>query len=210
MICKCDSVVLRKKKFSDFELADPTTKEEADKIFLAGYVVDDEGEKQNVRVLASSFINAKFGVVVPTLDDTDATKNVTVVSDTFEEKPVKVAMINYESNVEFIQINNISPEMYATIDGKEYLLIKLSSNVPLGTVFRIYLPNFPFDKGVLLFPSSDTPITDDTPVEVLYNPTVEGHSEIDFYFGLIQLADTEKEEMSLKSRVLSVLNIKVE
>lgn len=210
MICKCDAVTLRRKKFSDFELVDPTTKEEADKIFLAGYVVDDEGEKENVRVLASSFINATFGVVVPTLDDTNPTTNVTVVDDTFEESPVKVAIINYKSNVEFVQINQIAPEMFATIDGKDYLLLKLSSNVPLGTVFRIYIPNFPFDKGILLFPSSDVEISKDTPVEILYNPTVEGHSEIDFYFSLIQLADTEKEELALKSKVLSVLNVKVE
>ena len=210
MICNCDAVTLRRKKFSDFELVDPTTKEEADKIFLAGYVVDDQGEKQNVRLFASSFFNAKFGIVIPELNSIDEYECVTVVGDTYNNKSVKVTTINYENNVEFIQINKIANNMFTTIDDKECALIKLSGNVPLGTVFRIYLPNFPFDKGILLFPSADSSITKDTPVEVLYNPVYEDLSGVDFYFSLIQLADTEKESLSLKTKVLDVLNVKAD
>lgn len=210
MICKCDSVTLRRKKFSDFELVDPTTKEEANKIFLAGYVEGDDGERKNVKLYASSFINLKLGDVVTELDDEKQYDNLSVITDTYQESDIKLVSINYQGDVDFLQISKISDNLFSTIDGKKYLCIKLSANMPLGTVFRIYIPNFPVEKGVIIFPSADLTTADDTPIEVFYRPQEEEATPIDLYFTLIQLADTEKQEVSLKTKIIDVMNIKTD
>lgn len=210
MICKCDSVTLRRKKFSDFELVDPSTKEEADKIFLAGYIQDEEGEKKNVKLFASSFFNAKLGDVIPELNASDQYNNIVVFPDTYNDEPINLATLNYKWDVDFLQINKVSDDMFSIVEGREVLCLKLSPNMPLGTVFRIYIPDFPNGKGVILFPSTNLSASDDEYVEVFFDEREEFDAKIDLYFTLIQLADTSKEEVVLKTKVVDVLNIKAD
>ena len=211
MICDCDSVTLRRKKFSDFEVFNPF-KEEANNFYIAGYIEMVDGEKKNVQIPSNLFIKDKTGDVILALDPDKEYDNFSVANGTYNGKEVKVVTINYLGDIDFLQLNTIDPGMFSEIDGKEYLCIKLSPKTPLGFTFRIYLPNFPFDKGIMLFPHSNYTINSDTPVEVFYNEQ-EGEEEQtanDFYITLIHLADpkaVDSEEVVLKTKVIRVLNI---
>lgn len=205
MISKCDAVTLRRKKFSDFEIANPLTKEEAEKIYLAGYMEDENGEKINVKLYSTAFINIKQGDSVGELTKNGIYNNLTILPETYDGSEVIITTVEYDPSVDFLQISKIANGMFSTINDKKYFCIKLSSDMPLGTVFRIYLPNFPLDKGVMLFPNPKTTIAKNTPVEVLYNEQDEDVEPIDFYITLIQTAD---EDGKPKAKVISVLNIR--
>ena len=203
MLCKCDAVTLRRKKFSDFELFNPET-DEAENFYIAGYIEGVDGEKKNVKL--------KTGDVISNLDPDKTYDSVSLINGSYQGKEVKVVTINYMEGLDFLQINTINPGMFSEVDGKEYLCIKLSPKTPLGYTFRIYLPNFPFDKGILLFPRTNYTTNSDTPIEVFYNEKedAESQTENDFYFSMIHLADPKSstsEDIVLKTKIIRVLNI---
>lgn len=216
MLSKCDAVVLRRKRFSDFEIVDPTIKEDADQIYIAGYYETAEGEKKNVKLSSTLLFKNKVGEAIPALAKDTEHGVVTLSEEEYNEEPVNLVTVNYASEVDFLQVNNISEDMYSEIAGKKYLCFKLSEKTPLGYCYRIYLPNFPFEHGVLLFPNTAVPISEDEPVEVFYNVKEDENdtqTANDFYFTLIHLADPKsigEEELTMKTKVIRVLNIESE
>lgn len=213
MLSKCDSVTIRRKKFSDFEELDPTLKNDADKIYLAGYLESADGEKVNVKFPSTIFFNNKFGDVITDLDSFQGYDGVTVQKELYQSKPINVAHIKYRSAVDFLQVNTIQNNMFSEVEGRKYLCIKFAEDMPIGSTYRIYLPNFPFEHGVLLFPTAKLSIAEDNPVEVFYNVKEDEYdtqSANDFYFTMIHLADPKTsagDEIVLKTKVVRVLNI---
>lgn len=213
MIQKCGTTTLTKKRFSEFELVDPSTKEDAERLYLAGYMEDEEGKKRNVKMHAAAFLNIKLGDNVPEVNPGDTNNAFSVIPDVYLGHQAQILTINYQSSVDFLQINKVADSMWTTIEGRQYLCIKMSPNYPLGGVFRLYFPNFPFDRGVALFPKSNTAIGVDEPVEVFYcqkEKDQEKYTQFDFYVTLIQLADPTTsggEEIIYKTKVISVMNI---
>lgn len=206
-ISRCNEIVISRKKFSDFALYDPTTREDCKNLFLAGYIEDELGQKQNVKLKAMSFINSSLGDVIGSLDPDSTNDLITIVNHKINEQLVRIATVNYD-NTNFVQINNVNDTLFYNFDGKEYFCIRLSDNIPLGTVIRFYLPNFPKNKGVILFPTSDNKEYK----EVFFN---DDYSELtalqsDYYFTIIQLADPKDKEgtnITTRAKVIEVNNI---
>lgn len=206
-ISRCNEIVISRKKFSDFSLYDPTDREDFENLFLAGYIEDEIGQKQNVKLKAMSFVNASLGDVIGSLDPDKPNDLITLVNHKMNGQLVRVATINY-NNTNFVQINNVNNTLFYDFNGKEYFCIRLSNNVPLGTVIRLYLPNFPKNKGVLLFPTNDN----DEYKEVFFN---DDYSEVtalqsDYYFTIIQLADPKDVAgtiVTTRAKVIEVNNI---
>lgn len=208
-ISRCSEIVISRKKFSDFDLIDPTTKEECENLYLAGYTEDENGHRENVKLKAISFINASLGSVIGNLDPDKPNDIISISNERVDGKVIRVANINY-SNTNFVQINKVDESLFYNFNGTEYLCIRLSANTPLGTVIKMYLPNFPQNKGVLLFPSSSLLAAEDTPKEVFYNDEVVAQIASDYYFTLIQLADPQDvsaTNIQTKTKVIEVNNI---
>lgn len=213
MLSKCDSVTLRRKKFSDFEEVDPTLKNDADKIYLAGYLESVDGERVNVKLPSTLFFKNKFGDVITDLDSFQGYDDVVVKKELYQEKLINVAHIKYNSSVDFLQVNKIQDNMFNEIEGRKYLCVKFAADMPIGSTYRIYLPNFPFERGVLLFPTAQASVAEDNPIEVFYNVQdgeFDTQNANDFYFTMIHLADPKTssgEDIVLKTKVIRVLNI---
>lgn len=213
MIQKCATTTLTKKRFSEFELINPSTREEAERLFLAGYMEDEDGKKRNVKMHAGAFLNIKMGDVVPEVKPGDHNNAYSVIPEVFGTTTVQLMTINFQSDIDFLQINKINDEMWSYIEGRYYLAIKLSANYPIGGVFRLYFPNFPFNRGVCLFPRSDKMIDEDEPMEVFFclqQKQQEIPANFDFYATMLQLADPstpEGEDIQLKTKVINVMNI---
>ena len=216
MICKCDALTLRRKRFSDFELVDPQAKIDGDQIYIAGYYETSEGEKKNIKMSSSVLFHERVGNSIPALTPTTKHDAVTITDDFYDETVIKLITINYMQEVDFLQINKISPSLYTEIEGKKYLCIKQSDKTPIGYTYRIYLPNFPFDYGVLLFPYSSKDCAHNTPIEIFYNEKEDDDDTTeanDFYFTLLHIADPKSfddEEPLLKTKIIRVLNIESE
>lgn len=135
MISKCSTVVLSKSKFSEFEpLYDGA---DLDKVFLAGYTFDDEGNAYNVKVQASAILNSKGPNIINKLYDFDSPQEkykwVTVNSK-------NVCEFNTVDFGSYIEIKEIDSTVYnACEDGVLY--IKHSPNMTPGTILNIYIRN---------------------------------------------------------------------
>lgn len=213
MIQKCSTTTVSKKRFSEFELVNPSTASEAEGLYLAGYMEDSEGKKKNVKMHALSFLNVKMGDMVGEVHPGDSTNAYSVLTDTYNGLTAHVLCVNYQSAIDFLQVNKISDDMWTIIEGREYLCIKLSTNYPIGGVFRMYFPNFPFNKGVALFPKSSASLNEDEPVEVFYctqDTEEESNNLFDFYVTMLQLADPttiDSSEILQKTKIINVMNI---
>lgn len=207
-ISRCQEIVISRKKFSEFDYYAPVSKEDCDNLFLAGYTEDEHGNKQNVKLRASTFINATIGETIDGLDQNTKTDLITFINDKVDNKNIRVAYVNND-NIKFIQINNISDSLFSLIDGKEYFVIRISENMPLGTVLRFYLPNFKKGKGVMLLPTSGT-----SEKSVIFYNDVDSPISVaasDYYFTIIQLADPNVDGGTTKrSKVIEVNNITTE
>ena len=212
MLTKCDAVVLRRKKFSDFELIDPSLLDDTDQIYMTGYLETAEGEKKNIRLPSSLFFKDKYSSVITTLDSTQVYEDVKIKKKVYGESKINVAEIEYNVSNDFLQINHTAQNMFMDFDGKKYLCLRLSENTPIGHVHRFYFPNFPLNHGVIIFPKSEIEVSEDEPIEVFFNEQIEGDSQEanDFYFTVIHIADPKSigaEEVVLKTKVIGVLNI---
>ena len=206
-ISRCNEIVISRKKFSEFEYYVPMTKEDTENLYLAGYIEDKLGNKQNVKLKASSFVNASLGDVIGSLDPDKPSESgglITVVNEKVEGNTVRVATINY-NNTNFIQINDIDDTMFSVYGTKDYFFIRLSENMPLGTVMRFYLPNFKKNKGVMLLPTSDNVELK----EIFFNDDFGGvtQAQSDYYFTIIQLADPIGGKITTRAKVIEVNNI---
>lgn len=206
-ISRCNEIVISRKKFSDFDLYDPSTKEDCKNLFLAGYIEDELGQKQNVKLKAMSFINASLGEVIGTLDPNKPNSLVSLVKHNINGRSVRIATVNYD-NTNFVQINNIDDTLFYNFNGKDYFCIRLSDNIPLGTVIRLYLPNFSKNKGIMLFPTNDN----EEHNEVFFNDDYGDLTDLqsDYYLTIIQLADPKDKAATVvttRAKVIEVNNI---
>lgn len=208
-ISRCSEIVISRKKFSDFDLIDPVTKEDTENLFIAGYTEDATGHKENVKIKASTFINARPGAVITSIDTNTPNDLISFVYERVDGDLITISNINY-SNTNFIQINKLDNSLFSRYNGKDYFCIRLSPNTSLGSVVRMYLPNFPQDKGILLFPTSSLNAASDKPKEILFNDGVISQKDSDYYFTLIQLADPQNVDgtgIQNKTKVIEVINI---
>lgn len=210
-ISKCDEIVLARKRFSDFTLLDPVAEEELEGIYLAGYSIDQFGYRDNVKIKASTFFNKSvIGTAIGTLTESGS-DSVSVENEATRDGN-KVKIINIESDTSnFIQINNIDSNLFSTYgeDDKKYASFRLSGDITFGTVIRFYLPNFPRNRGIMLWPTPDSAAAVDKPVEVFFND-LDDRLKSDFYFTVIQLADPENvsgSKIKTKTKVIEVNNI---
>lgn len=206
-ISRCNEIVIARKKFSEFEYYSPMTKEDTENLYLAGYIEDELGNKQNVKLKASTFINSSLGNVIGSLNPdrpADSGELITIVNEKVQGKTVRVTTINYD-NTNFVQINDIDDTMFSIHENKDYLFIRLSENMPLGTVIRFYLPNFKKNKGVMLLPTS----SGEEVKEIFFNDDFGGvtQAQSDYYFTIIQLADPVGGKVTTRSKVIEVNNI---
>lgn len=203
---KCRELVISRKRFSDFSLYDPATKEECENLYLAGYIEDEDGERENVKLKAASFINTSFADVIGTLSPGSKYDSITIKeSQVTNQGKVTIANINY-NNTNFIQINKIQNSLFSIINGKKYFCIRLSQNTPVGTVIKFYLPNFEKNAGIMLFQKADNTEY----IEVFYNDNDLAQVDCDYYFTLIQLADPQDTEGTFivpKTKIIEVNNI---
>lgn len=213
MISKCDSVVLRHKKFSDFDIFDPLLNDGNNQIYVAGYIEEADGERRNIKIPSSLFFKtAKDNGVIGTLDTAEKYEDIFYRKEEYNDQVIKVWYIKYNI-YDFLQINNINESAFSNIDGKKYLCIKLDSDVPVGFVYRFYFPNFQFDRGLLLFPTTKADVAHDTPIEVFFNKKEDDddtRDANDFYTHLIQLGDPKiigSEAITTRTKVIGVLNI---
>lgn len=211
MISRCNEIVISRKKFSEFDLYDPTTQEECAGLYLAGYIEDEFGNKQNVKLKASSFINASMGATITDLNPDILSDIVSVDNEVLNSRNISVTTINY-TDTNFIQINKISDKLFSKVRDKNYFCLRLSPNIPVGTVIRLYLPNFKKDAGLMIFPYVHKLPSDDNSREVFYNNTYNelSQEESDYYITIIQLADpqnTSGTDIQYMSKVIEVNNI---
>lgn len=208
-ISKCKELVISRKRFSDFKLFDPTSKEETENVFLAGYIEDENGDRENVKMKAKTFLDKSVtSTAIGTLDENASYDDIAVITEKKDDKNIKV--INIDSDAaNFIQINAFKNNLFSDYDGKSYVSFRLSENIPFGTVIRFYLPNFASNKGVMIWPTPNLSIKEDTPVEVFFNE-IEPQIASDFYFTVIQLADPQNvgnSKIVTKTKVIEVNNI---
>lgn len=211
MISYCKSIVTTRKKFSDFEFFDAQNSDELDNVYIAGYKENEDGSRENVRIKASAVVNMQKGVVIGDLTSAVDNPAVSVVTESLNFNSVKIIVIN-NTDANFIQINNIADEFYTEVDGKQYAFIRLSNNTPWGKVMKLYLPNFPINKGVMLLPTTSATIEEDEPKQIFFNKWFNDdiQENYDYFTTLLQLADPQYVSGNVivnKTKVVECLNI---
>lgn len=210
-ISKCDEIVITRKRFSDFTLLDPVLDEDIKNVYLAGYSIDENGHRENVKIKAATFLNKNVvGTAIGTLDEDGADGVLIDNEQTSTGENVKTVTIESDT-ANFIQINKIDKELFTKYgdENKKYVFFRLSDEITFGTVIRFYLPNFPRNKGVMIWPTPSLSAKKDIPVEVFFND-VDDRLASDFYFTLIQLADPQNvngTNIATKTKVIEVNNI---
>lgn len=207
-ISKCKELIVSRKRFSDFTLFDPVAKDDIENIFLAGYIEQEDGGRENIKIKASTFVDkSTLGTAVGTLKWHEKHNDF---SFKYENSKKIVELDSTVAN--FIQINKLDSSLFNTIDGKKYVILRLSDEITFGTVLRFYFPNFPTDCGVKLCQTPAATATDADLVEVFFNDVPEQMAS-DFYFTVIQLADPfdiDGKIITNKTKVIEVNNITTE
>lgn len=190
MISYCKSITTTRKKFSDFEFLDATSSEDLDSVYLAGYKENKDGTRENIRIRASAVVNTQLGTIIGTLDEKVDEKGLQVVTEKLNFDKKKILVIN-NSDTSFYQLNKISPSLFSRWKGMDVLFIRFSDDTPWGKVTKLYLPNFPFNKGLALLPSTGLDISQQTPKLVFFNHFIgeDVQEDYDYYTTFIQLAD---------------------
>lgn len=133
MISNCSKVVLTRKKFSDFD--EGSVGDEG--LYLVGFQEVD-GELVNVKVPASEIIEeraASQSSIVPSISKYGCNEGV-------EFCPCFGGFIIDTDKVgRYIQINNVEADAWITREN-EHQLNFVFSHLPLGSIAKLYLPNF--------------------------------------------------------------------
>lgn len=144
MISKCSTVILKKRKFSEFEDGDLNDKS----LFVVGYQ-DIDGERENVKISVADLLDRRNGDRICVVDLLDSTCPHPVEGSPYsvEYCPcAKCFVFNVEETGNYIQINNINDadwnERSVNGETKEYFINIAFSNAPIGSIVKLYLPNF--------------------------------------------------------------------
>lgn len=206
MISFCESVSLSREKFSDFDTIAPT--QDIKKVYLAGYLINEEGEKENVQIPAGYFLNSNPDDTVSDLKPDTETPLMTILDRVYRDQKIKLIRFNYVPGISFFQFNHIDEELYSKVNNNKYFCIRMPVDAPLGQEYKIYFANVPAEHGLLLFPSMNVPIKDDKPIEVFMNK--DGVSNNDYLVHVINLLDPKKDDGSKKTKLLSIHNMETD
>ena len=206
----CNNVRISRKAFHDFDLLDVSQEDALKDLYLAGYIERD-GVRKNVKIKASNVVTESTGEYVNSLTPSTQGEVVSVSSEKFDGNYVPVVAINNTTS-NFIQFNNIAPELFVTYNDKEYLVLKFSDGTPIGKTTKMYFPNFPLNKGVCIVPKTANSLSEANIKEVFFNEQFDDieQNDCDYFASFIQLVDPESfasENVSNKTKVIDVLNI---
>lgn len=133
MISNCSKVVLTRKKFSDFDEASASD----EGMYLVGFREID-GELVNVRVPIDEILKEREesqSSIIPSISKYGCNEGIQFC-------PCFGGFIIDTDKVgRYIQINNVEADAWITRDG-EHQLNFVFSHLPLGSIAKLYLPNF--------------------------------------------------------------------
>lgn len=149
MISKCSTVILNKRKFSEFEDGDLNDKS----LYIVGYQ-DIDGERVNVKINISDLLDKRNGDQVFVIDDTMGDDGGCASVTTGDPSGFSVMtcggqrffIFDTAKTGSYIQINKINTASWSTRQDSrgqmEHYINIAFTNTKLGCCTKLYLPNF--------------------------------------------------------------------
>lgn len=157
MITKCSSVILQRRKFSQFVDADPLD----NTLSIVG-VQEMDGELENVKINVKELLDAYMasGVIHPVIDNLNPDCPYFIEGDSSAINifscggcAKKIVSFDYNKTGDYIQIDNVSADIWDLSETEAHIHITFE-NLPIGKTINVLLKNcfvgVPSDKDAFV------------------------------------------------------------